>query len=30
MVAMMVSFEVGFIVRDKSQFVRLVGDVPTA
>lgn len=30
MVAMMVSFEVGFIVRDRSQFVRLVGDVPTA
>ena len=30
MVAMMVSFEVGFIVRDKNQFVRLVGDVPTA
>lgn len=30
MMAMMVSFEVGFIVRDKGQFVRLVGDVPTA
>lgn len=30
MMAMMVSFEVGFIVRDKSQFVRLVGDEPEA